>query len=109
MLWYKTFKECLEGLGFKINSYDPCVVNMTIGGEQCTVCWYVDDTKISHKNHEVVSWVINGLEQHFGKMTVKRGKQHTFIGIDIEVNNSGTVGLSMDEYIQECISYTMMS
>ena len=23
LLWYRTFKECLEGMGFKLNPYDP--------------------------------------------------------------------------------------
>ena len=103
LLWYRTFKECLEELGFKLNPYDPCVANMTVKGEQCTICWYVDDTKISHRNSKVVDWVIKELEDRFGKMTVKRGKKHTFVGIDIEFNEDGTVSLLMDEYIQECI------
>ena len=25
ILWYDTFKGCLEKLGFKLNNYDPCV------------------------------------------------------------------------------------
>ena len=33
LLWYRTFKGCLEGLGFKLNPYDPCVANITIEGE----------------------------------------------------------------------------
>ena len=103
LLWYETFKECLEELGFKLNPYDPCVANKIIDGQQCTVCWYVDDTKISHKNPEVVSWVIDKIEQKFGKMTVKRGKQHTFVGMDIEFKDDGTVELSMDDYIKECV------
>ena len=36
-------------------------------------------------------------------MTVKRGKKCTFVGIDIEFNEDGTVSLSMDKYIQEYI------
>ena len=103
LLWYNTFKECLEELGFKLNPYDPCVANMMLEGEQCTVCWYVDDTKISHKKSEIVDWVIGKLEENFGKMTVKRGKKHTFVGIDIEFNEDRTVSLSMNDYIQECI------
>ena len=30
MLWYRTFKECLEELGFQQNKYDPCISNMMI-------------------------------------------------------------------------------
>ena len=55
--WYETFVCKLEAMGFKINPYDPCVANAEIEGSQCTICWYVDDTKISHVNSEVVSKV----------------------------------------------------
>ena len=67
--------------------------------EQCTICWYVDDTKISHRRSKVVDWVINELEERFGKMTVKCGRKQTFVGVDIDFNEDGTVSLSMDEYI----------
>ena len=58
LLWYNTFKSCLENMGFKINPYDPCVANKCINEKQCTVCWYVDDTKISHEDKGVVDHVI---------------------------------------------------
>ena len=45
-----TFNECLEDLRFKISRYNPCVVSIMIGDKQCTICWYVDDTKTSHHN-----------------------------------------------------------
>ena len=80
--WYDTFKGCLEEMGFKVNKHDRCVANMMICGKQCTICWYVDDTKISHMDPKVVDQVINSIEQRFGKMTVTRGKEHNFVGID---------------------------
>ena len=73
ILWYSTFKDCLSDLGFTINKYDPCVANAIIEGKQCTICWYVDDSKISHVNPKVVDWVIMKLEERFGKMKVKGG------------------------------------
>ena len=103
LLWYCTFKECLEGLGFVINPYDPCVANKIVKGKQCTICWYVDDTKISHEDSTVVDWVINKIEQKFGKMTVNRGSKHTFLGVDIEFMENGTVKLSMDDFVNKCI------
>ena len=38
--------------------------------------WYVDDNKISHVNSQVVDQVITDIEKKFGKMTVKREKEH---------------------------------
>ena len=95
ILWYDTFKGCLEDLGFKINKYDPCVANMMIGGKQCTICWYVDDTKISHHEPKIVTEVISKIEERFGKMVVTRGKKHNFVGMDVEFMDSGTVKIMM--------------
>lgn len=103
LLWYQTFKGCLSELGFTINPYDPCVANKTINKKQCTVVWYVDDTKISHEDPKVVDWVIQKIEEKFGKMSVTRGKKHTFVGVDIEFHDNGTVSLSMLDYVKECI------
>ena len=81
ILWYNTFKDCLEKTGFKMNPYDPCVANMEIKGKQCTTCWYVDDMQISHVDYQVVNDIISKIEDDFGKMIVTRGKAHKFVGI----------------------------
>ncbi len=44
-------------MGFELNLYDMCVANKTIDGKQCTLVWYVDDTKILHVDGNVVSHV----------------------------------------------------
>jgi hypothetical protein len=48
LLWYTLFHDTLKQMGFTINPYDPCVANAIIVGTQCTIAWYVDNTKISH-------------------------------------------------------------
>ena len=67
LLWYHMFTSELKTEGFTINRYDPCIANKIIDGSQCTICWYVDDTKISHKNSKVVTQMINRLERSFKK------------------------------------------
>lgn len=67
-------------LGFVLNPYDPCVTKCQIKGKQCTIGWYVDDTKISHINPMVVTMIINKHESKFGKMIVVRGDKHVFKG-----------------------------
>jgi len=104
LLWYNTFKEHLIDMGFKLNPYDPCVANAVIDGHQCTICWYVDDMKISHKKSKTVNRIIRQMEEKFGKMTITRGNKHTFVGIDIEFKRNGTVALSMEDYIKECVN-----
>ena len=63
-------------MGFQIDKYDRCVANKTIDGKQCTICWYVDDTKISHIDPKVVTSVITKIEERYGKMVVTRERKH---------------------------------
>jgi Reverse transcriptase (RNA-dependent DNA polymerase) len=103
LLWYELFANTLKDMGFELNPYDACVANKIIEGTQCTIAWYVDDNKISHVNPEVVSDVILKIEERFGKMTVTRGKEHTFLGMDFVFNENETVSISMKNYLKEAI------
>jgi hypothetical protein len=103
LLWYELFAGSLQEMGFKLNPYDTCIANKTIEGKQCTIAWFVDDTKISHENDKVVSNVIELIETRFGKMTVTQGKKHVFLGMDIEYRENGTATIKMKEYIKESI------
>ena len=33
--------------------YDPCVANKMVNGKQQTICWHVDDCKLSHRDKRV--------------------------------------------------------
>jgi len=101
--WYETFVCKLKEMGFTINPYDPCVANAEIEGSQCTICWYVDDTKISHAKPEVVTKVITEMESAFGAMEVKRGKNHVFVGMDFSLTDDKRICITMKEYVDECI------
>ena len=67
LLWYNLFKSTLEGMGFTINPYDRCVANKIVNGHQCTVVWYVDDAKVSHKDPQVVKDVVAAVEKELGR------------------------------------------
>ena len=90
-------------MGFKINPYDPCVANKMIEGTMCTIAWYVDDNKISHKNPKVVDSIIEAIEKRHGKMTVCRRKKHVFVGMDIEFLVDQIVKIMMQEHVREAI------
>ena len=104
MLWWKLLSSTLVNIGFEVNPYDNCVANKTMSdGKQCTVCWYVDDLKISHVDKRVVDEVIQLIEGHFGPMTQSHGKKLNYLGMDIEFQDDGTVKLLMKEYLQEAL------
>ena len=101
LIWYTLFSTMLKKIGFKLNPYDKCVANKVINGAQCTIAWYVDDNKISHIDPAVVTDILNKIKS--GKLTITRGKQHTFLGMDIDFVGSGKVKILMKDYIIECI------
>ena len=103
LLWYRMFSEILRDMGFVLNPYDPCVANKEIDGSQCTILWYVDDTKISHKDEKVVRNLIGALEEKFGEMTKSFGNSHEFLGMEIFFPGDGTVSIGMDRYIKQAI------
>eukprot|EP00980_Cylindrotheca_fusiformis_P003695 scaffold819_cov157-Cylindrotheca_fusiformis.AAC.2 len=104
MLWWKLLTSTLIEEGFVVNPYDPCVANKIMpDGSQCTVCWYVDDLKISHVDKAVVENIVTQIEKRYGKMTVTRGNKHTYIGMDIKFPGNGEVKILMMDYIREAI------
>jgi Reverse transcriptase (RNA-dependent DNA polymerase) len=105
LLWYELFSNTLQTMGFVLNPYDRCVANCTIEGKQCTIGWYVDDTKITHENPNVVTDVLTKLESEFGKMSITRGDEHVFLGMKITYNRKQrTATIDMKEYLTEAIA-----
>ena len=103
LLWYELLSSTLVHMGFTINPVEPCVANMTINGKVCTILWYVDDVKLSHVDAKVVSGLIKKLEKKFGKLTVNRGKNHVYLGMDIEFKEDRTVHILMKHHLLEAI------
>ena len=103
LLWYELFYSYLKEIGFELKPYDPCIANKESNGKQCTIAWYVDNTKISHVDPDVVTQVIEQIEERFGKMTVTRGSEHTFLGMHIVYNDNGTADITMRDYLEEAI------
>ena len=62
LLWYDLFLSTLMELGFKLSPYDACIENAIINGNQFTICWYADDSKLSHANASGVMDMIQKIE-----------------------------------------------
>jgi Reverse transcriptase (RNA-dependent DNA polymerase) len=106
LLFWRLLSTKLSGWGFTANPYDSCVMNKEINGKQCTVLWHVDDLKISHKNADVVTQVIELLETEFGKeapLTKMRGKVHEYLGMTIDYSEKGKVKFSMIDYVKNML------
>jgi hypothetical protein len=53
LLWYRKFREDMEGQGFKFNPYDPGIANRWVNHERHTVRFHVDDLMSSHVDPKV--------------------------------------------------------
>jgi hypothetical protein len=65
LLYYKKFVKSLTKQGFKFNPYDGCVANKIVKVKQITICFHVDDCKISHKCPKVVDVTIKWLRADY--------------------------------------------
>ena len=70
LLWYNTFTKKLKEIGFQLKSYNLCIANKDIEGTQCTVLWYVDNVKVSHKKQQVIDEVVKNQHSSFGKSEI---------------------------------------
>ena len=108
----KKFTRSIAEHGFKINPHDPCVTNKMIDGKQMTVCFHVDDCKMSHVKRCAVNKTVKCLhkecesvfEDGSGKMKVSHGKVHTYLGMTLDYRTPGQVQISMFDYIKEILS-----
>ena len=112
LLFYRKFTKSLIEEGFELNPYDPCVANKMIEGKQMTICFHVDDCKLSHRKPKVMDQMIEWLRKEYesifedgsGKMTVSRGKVHTYLGMTLDYRVRGQVKISMIGYIDEILA-----
>ena len=99
LLYYRKFTKSLSNKGFVMNPYDPCVWNKEVKKSQLTICFHVDDCKISHVNQKVlkktVEWLWSEYKSIFedgsGKMKVHFGKIHKYLGMTLDYSKKGKV------------------
>jgi hypothetical protein len=65
LLYYHKFTKSLMSVGFEINPYDPCVANKIVDGTQMTICFHVDDCKLSHRSSRANDNIIDWLHQEY--------------------------------------------
>jgi hypothetical protein len=99
-------------IGFIINHYDRCVANKIIEGKQMTICFHVDDCKLSHHKKKVMDTMIEYLRQEYesifeygtGSMTVSRGTIHKYLGMNLDYTVRGQVKITMFDYVEEILT-----
>jgi hypothetical protein len=88
-----------------LNPYDPCVTNKVIDVNQMTVCWHVDDLKVSLMDPEEMTKFANWLSMTYGvSVATHQGKVHSYFGMIFDFTEKGKVVINMIIYIKNIIS-----
>jgi hypothetical protein len=111
LLYYKKFVKSLKSKGFKLNPYVTCMANKQVNGEQLTVCFHVDDFKISHLTSKVVDKTIEWLQSEYknvfkdgtGQMKVYCGKTHKYLGMSLDFSHPNQCRVTMIDYVDEIV------
>jgi hypothetical protein len=112
ILYYRKCVKSLTDIDLIINPYDTFVANKIIEGEQMTICFHVDDCKLSHRKKTFMDRMIGYLRQEYesifedgsGAMTVSRGKVHKYLGMTLDYSVPGQVKITMLEYVNEILA-----
>eukprot|EP00957_Ditylum_brightwellii_P182665 13913589-Ditylum_brightwellii.AAC.1 len=89
LLFYNKLVRDLKELDFEVNPYNPCVSNIMMRGKQMTICWHVDDLKISHIDSREVTKMLDILQKKYGKMRTTIGKIHNYLGMTLNFKKRG--------------------
>ena len=106
LLWYLKFRRDLESQGFKLNPYDPCVVNKTVNKKQHTIRFHVDNLKSSHIDPKVNDKFEKWLQVRYGKhgaVKPHRGNVHDYLGMIFDYTEKGKVKVDMKYYVKNML------
>jgi hypothetical protein len=110
--YYKKFIKSLKLKGFKFNPYDPCMANKQVKGVQLTMCFHLDDCKISHLLPKVVDKTIEWLQSEYehvfedgtGEMKVHCGKTDKYLGMTFDFSHDSQYRVTMIDYVDKIVA-----
>eukprot|EP00804_Cyclotella_cryptica_P029403 CCRYP_013361-RC/>CCRYP_013361-RC protein AED:0.41 eAED:0.27 QI:0/-1/0/1/-1/1/1/0/407 len=68
-----------------------------------TICWHVDDLKLSHRRKAEVRKIEHWLRSIYGNISVSHGDKHTYLGMDLDYSEKGKCHITMPGYTREVI------
>lgn len=101
LLFYRKLVSDMKSIGFELNPYDPCVANRVANGKQLTICWHVDDLKISHVDRLIVDNTVNWFKSLYGNVRVSRGTKHDYLGMELDFSEKKKVKVRMVEFLKK--------
>ncbi len=97
----------VDGIGFWLKPFDPCVANKMINSYQMTLTFHLDDVKISHKEPKVVDEIIRWFKSMYGdEVQVLRAIMHNHLGMMLSFSDR-CVLVSMADCVKKIINNFM--
>ena len=103
LLWYNLYVKSLKHLVFSIKTYDIYVFNKMIDEKKYTIVWYVDDNKLLHVDPNMVTDILEVINNHSGDLVISRGDTHDFLGMTIKIRKDKEVELMIKHQIEETV------
>jgi hypothetical protein len=88
------------------------MVELHVDGKQITLCWHVDDMKVSHfekkKVDDMIKWLRLKYEHLFedgsGAMQICRGKVQEYIGMTLDFTEPGECSVPRLQYVKDTVN-----
>jgi hypothetical protein len=107
LLYDKKFVKSFKSKGFKLNPYNSWMAIKIVEGKQITVCFHVDDCKLSHEHPKVIDETVDWLRAEYKSifksglrvMKVHRGKVHKYLGMGLDFLHKEKCIVTMHDYL----------
>ena len=103
-LWQLHITKTLTEDGFTSNPYDCCVMNKVTNTNQTTIALHVDDLLITAKRREDVESLVKHLTDKYDKVTVHRGDNLAYLGLNLDFSEHGTVTITADGMVEAIVT-----
>jgi hypothetical protein len=89
-----------------VNPYDPCIANLeSPGGKQLTVIWHVNNLMgMCEEDFELTKFLCYLAKIYGTKLAMHTGREHNYLGMDMEFTSEGTLQVSMITYLKNVIT-----
>ena len=82
-----------------------------VDGKQLILVWHINDIKASHVKESVITKFIEWLKHTYEcifedglcAMQVSRGKNHDYLGMQLDFTKHGKVKFTMDDYVADMV------
>ena len=72
---------------------------------QCTIIWFLDNSKVSHTDDIVNSMIAENIEEKSGKLFCTTEKKHTFLGTEIKFIGGKRAAVSTPHHVYKSPEY----